>query len=327
MKILVVDDSVTYRTALVRILRSFGHPRVESLNSGSALLELLQASKRNVEVPDVDLILMDIMMPDPDGIETTRQLKKAPHLIDIPVIMITAQNEEASLEQAFEAGAIDYINKPVNQVVLRARVKAVLRLKEEMDRRKQREQKLKETTERLQEANRQLRQLSDQDGLTGIANRRMFDQAFLREWRRALRAEQPIALLMIDVDFFKFYNDTYGHTQGDSCLRCVANIIANSLSRPADLAARYGGEEFVALLPETDIEGAQQVANKIHLALAAKAIPHEASKVTDRVTLSIGIACTYPEQEKNETKLIETADRALYAAKHSGRNQTQMALA
>lgn len=324
-RILIIDDSPVATLQLEHCLAKSGLDDLICVDSARKGLEILATCHDALMDDDetkppprpVDLILMDINMPDLDGIQATRILKADPCLQDIPIILISATEQKEVLEDGFAAGAIDFITKPIDLVELRARVRAALRLKQEMDRRKARERELEALT-------RKFEALSNQDGLTGIANRRRFDVVFATEWLRARREREPLSLLMIDIDFFKRYNDTYGHLQGDACLKAVARCIAHSLLRPADLAARYGGEEFVALLPGTDSEGALSVARHIQRMVAEMQIPHASSDVSEHVTVSVGGACATPGQDLGQDALLEAADRALYAAKDAGRNDIRI---
>jgi diguanylate cyclase (GGDEF)-like protein len=191
-------------------------------------------------------------------------------------------------------------------------------LEQEITERRLVEQELKIKTELLEK-------LSMQDGLTGIANRRYFDQRAEVEWKRALRSVLPLSLALIDIDHFKQYNDHYGHGAGDDCLRQVAQVLAGYAERPLDLIARYGGEEFVALLPETESDGALHLADRMRAAVEALSIPHACSSVGSVVTLSIGVATHGSDRVKTDLRhLQECADQALYCAKHRGRNQVQV---
>lgn len=267
--------------------------------------------------PGVDLILMDIVMPRMDGIEATMRLKADERLRDIPVIMVTVRDEAASLERALEAGAIDYISKPVNRLELCARVRSVLRLKEETDRRKARERELEALTEKLE-------QLSNQDGLTSVGNRRRFDEVYEKEWMRSRRDGLPLSLLMIDIDCFKAYNDTYGHLKGDSCLKVVAEAISKALKRPGDFVARYGGEEFVVVLPATDVKGALAIAGEVRENVRDLHMEHSTSTAADVVTVSIGIASMVPHADIDSRELLSASDGALYLAKTNGRNRVEV---
>ena len=173
---------------------------------------------------------------------------------------------------------------------------------------------------KLQTVNQELERLASLDGLTGVANRRQFDLHLKREWQRLLRETAPISVIMCDVDFFKAYNDTYGHQMGDECLKQIAKILENCAQRSTDLASRYGGEEFVIVLPNTGIKGALQVADKIQHQIRALEIEHQKSEVSGYVTLSLGVACQVPNHDRSPESLIKLADAALYEAKSKGRN-------
>jgi diguanylate cyclase (GGDEF)-like protein len=248
-----------------------------------------------------DLILLDIMMPDLDGLAVCRRLKSDSRTREIPVLFLTALGGEAEEMRALEAGGIDFILKPISPPVLAARVRNQLEQKHQQDR---------------------LRNLSLLDGLTGIANRRRFDQYLEMEWQRCSRNAQPLSLVLGDVDHFKAYNDSCGHSRGDDCLRAVAKVFGMALRRPADLAARYGGEEFVCVLPETDQDGARIVADQIMAQLADLAMPHPCSDISRQVTVSVGIAtAARPSLGRSWKTLVEEADRWMYEAKGRGRNQ------
>lgn len=250
-----------------------------------------------------DLILLDVKMPDMDGYTVCRRLKGDSRTREIPVLFLTALGGEGDEMLALEAGGIDFLQKPVHPAVLAARVRNQLELKHLQDR---------------------LRNLSLLDALTGIGNRRRFDQYLELEWQRCSRSGQPLSLVMGDVDHFKAYNDGYGHRRGDDCLRAVARVFDLALRRPADFAARYGGEEFVCVLPETDADGARIVADQIMAQLEALAVPHRFSPVASRVTVSVGVATSLrPVPGRSWHALVEEADRWLYLAKARGRNRIE----
>ncbi len=291
-KILIADDTPSSIQVLGEMLGN-EYEIIFALTGDKAI------TMAEMQMPD--LILLDIMMPGMDGFQTCKKLKENPVTKSIPVIFITSLNMEEDEARGLEIGAIDYITKPIRPSVIRARIKNHLELKTYRD---------------------YLENISMKDGLTGIANRRRLDEYLLHEWRRSQRLGRFLSLLMLDIDHFKLYNDNYGHSAGDECLKKIANTIEGSLTRPGDLAARYGGEEFACILPETDLKGAQFVADRIHRNLAELAIPHEYSPISSVVTISIGIATTIPDNANSLDHLVKNADEMLYEAKRSGRNKT-----
>jgi len=314
-RILIVDDSPKARLLMESILRGQGYSdltSVESAGQAFALLDRLADSESRPS--DFDLILMDLLMPGVDGLEACRRIKSSPWLADTPLIMVTAEDSAESLKEAFDAGAIDYVKKPVNRVELMARVKSALRLKQEMDCRKAREQELVVLTEKL-------RKLSVLDGLTGIANRRSFDDELIRAWRRAQRESSSVALILADIDHFKGFNDRYGHQAGDDCLRRVAQVLAETVRRPFDLVSRYGGEEFAVLLPDTPGAGAEQVAEAMRKAVECLNLGNIRAQEARRVTISAGVAAATPRPGSEPEGLIAVADGCLYRAKREGRNR------
>lgn len=288
--ILIVDDTA----ANIRVLAGILCDEYEILiaTSGKDALSLL-------EDEEVDLILLDIMMPEMDGFEVCKILNENPNMPKIPIIFVTALHSPDAEIKGLHVGAVDFITKPFNNVVVQARVRTHI--------------KLHEQTIFLQE-------LANKDGLTGIANRRAYDERISMEWSRAKRNKTELSLIMIDIDFFKKYNDTYGHGMGDICLREIATAIYNMPKRPADLFARYGGEEFVVLLPETSQENACNIAEVIRKTVESLQILHEESVVSSFVTISIGVASVLAEHDDYQT-LEKASDDALYGAKESGRNR------
>ncbi len=321
MGILVVDDSPTTLSIIKSYLTDAGYTDLMFAESALDALEKLGINKESGEGPDIDLILLDIMLPDMDGREICRIIKSVEKLRDTPVIMVTALTESENLEKAFDAGAIDYITKPINGIELLARSRSALRLKQEMDKRKAREQKLLEVTKQLHEVIEKLNRLSSLDGLTGIANRRRFDEYIDLEWSRGRRYFRPLSLIMADIDFFKAYNDTYGHQAGDQCLKAVAEAIQNVLRRSEDLLCRYGGEEFAVILPETHKGGAVQMADAIRSEVENMRIVHSGSIISRYVTISLGVATVLPTRNLSPKDLLAAADAALYKAKCEGRNR------
>jgi diguanylate cyclase (GGDEF)-like protein len=249
-----------------------------------------------------DLVLLDVMMPDMDGYEVCTRLKADPATRDIPVIFVTAHNDEAAEARGLEVGAVDFISKPINPQIVRARVKTHVTLKAQSD---------------------LLRSWAYMDGLTGVHNRRYFDEQLTAEWGRAVRNKAALSIVMLDVDFFKRYNDRYGHQAGDDCLRRVASTIKNSLKRPADQVARYGGEEFVCLLPDTDLVGALQVAQQIGDQIFALQMAHADSSAAPVVTVSLGVCSKPADATGSALALLSQADAQLYAAKADGRHRVK----
>ncbi len=247
-----------------------------------------------------DLILLDIMMPEMDGYAVCSALKANETTKEIPIIFVTAMNDARDEEKGLKLGAIDYIRKPFSLAVVKARIYNHLKLKRKTD---------------------MLEKMLCMDGLTEIHNRKGFDETLNRHWRASIRSRSPLSLIMIDIDFFKKYNDRYGHAQGDKCLVQVAQTINDSVKRPQDYVARYGGEEFAVLLPDTEQQGALFIAEKICTAVEALGIAHESSQVGDHVTVSLGAAAMIPNKGDVELSLINLADTALYKAKENGRNR------
>lgn len=322
MRVLYVDDSLDSRLLVQSLLDAPDDPEVVFAASAAEAFSRLGVERSDAAPLDIDLVLMDVRMPGVDGLDACRRIRAEARLADIPVIMMTADTDEHTLEAAFAAGAVDYIAKPVRVAELRARVASMLRLKQEMDRRKEREAELEEVARQLAVANTELMRLTFLDGLTGVANRRGFDECIGREWGRGLREHAPVALILVDVDHFKAFNDRYGHLAGDDCLKQVAQALKAAVHRPSDFVARYGGEEFAVVLPGTEGIDAASIAETLRSAVEALAIPHAASITADRVTVSLGIASLVPLVGSAPQLLVDAADRALYAAKHAGRNQS-----
>ena len=250
------------------------------------------------EMPD--LILLDIMMPDMDGLSVCRRLKQNEDLRDIPVIFITGRSSPQEETEGLDAGAVDFIGKPINPAVVRARVRTHLILKAQSD---------------------QLRELVFVDGLTGVANRRRFDEILDLQWRNCVRLGTALSLFLIDVDFFKQYNDMYGHQAGDVCLRKVAQTLLAVMRRSGDLVARYGGEEFACLSTSLLGEAAEQAAETLRAHVEQLGLPHPDSSVAPVVTISIGVATLSPADGASASSMLALVDQRLYKAKAAGRNR------
>ena len=290
--VLVVDDERINLEILRSVLKDMCTVR-GAINGEQAL----KAARLD---PPPDLILLDIQMKGMDGYEVCRRLKSDPLTRHIPVIFVTGKDQEDDETMGFDVGAVDYINKPIRPAIVRARVKLHLELKKERD---------------------YHARASSIDGLTGIPNRRHFSEYSENELHRARRNQKSLAVAMLDIDFFKLFNDNYGHLAGDECLKQVAATIDHTLRRSADMAARYGGEEFVCLFPDTDEEGACVICDEILQAIRDLKIEHTFSKNADIVTVSIGCVARIPEQNESLEDLIKQADERLYRAKNSGRNR------
>ena len=312
MQILVAEDSTVSQRLLKRILDKWGYDITLVDNGNDAWLALQE--------PDApSLAILDWIMPGLSGPEVCRKIRQNPQTSDTYAILLTAKEGKASIIEGLEAGADDYIAKPFNNDELRARIhvgERVFRLREELAGR----------VKQIEETYHQLEVLSSLDPLTGIANRRSFDTAISREFRRATRNGTPLSFFMLDIDFFKSYNDFYGHLTGDECLIKVANILKETMERGTDLVARYGGEEFAILGPEVGEGETCKLAEKIRKAVWDEQIEHQKSEISPYLTISIGCTCFMPDQsnstgQKIKSKdLISQADKALYQAKNNGRN-------
>ena len=290
--ILIVDDIPANIKVLGESLKA--EYRIRLATDGEKALKIAASTN------PPDLILLDIVMPRMDGYEVCRRLKEDPTTRNIPVIFITAMAEEEDETKGLACGAVDYITKPFKLPIVRARIKTHLELKRHRD---------------------TLEALSTLDGLTGIPNRRRFDEVLKLEWLRGQREGAELSLIMIDIDHFKLYNDNYGHIEGDDCLKKVAACLAGAIGRPADFVARFSGEEFAVILPMTDEDGAATVAASLLEEIGELQLAHAYSPIAPQVTISLGVATMRPEPQVVPKTLIERADKALYAAKTAGRNR------
>jgi diguanylate cyclase (GGDEF)-like protein len=290
-RILIVDDAMENIQILHHALQD-DHDVLFAMN-GEKAIELAQNQRP-------DLILLDAVMPEMDGYAVCQALRALPATRDIPIIFVTALKTPEDETRALDAGAAEFISKTVNAAVVRARVRTQMTVKRQSD---------------------ALRALTLTDGLTGVANRRAFDETLETEWRRCGRAMVPVALVMVDIDCFKNYNDEYGHQAGDECLRRVSGAMRRAAARPQDLVARYGGEEFALLLPHQDAAGAEFVARKLLEEVGLLAIVHGKSTAGPQVTVSMGVASMTPNERVDPATLVKAADALLYRAKAEGRNR------
>jgi diguanylate cyclase (GGDEF)-like protein len=296
-RILVVDDAMENIQILHHALRD-EHEVLFAMDGETALQIALEQQP--------DLILLDAVMPGMDGYAVCAALRGSPRLQDIPIIFVTALSQPEDETRALEAGAVDFISKPFNVAVVRARVRSQLTIKRQAD---------------------AMRELSMTDGLTGVANRRSFNDTVDAEWRRCARAGMPLSVIMIDIDHFKLYNDHYGHQAGDACLQQVSAAMKRCATRPQDLLARYGGEEFILLLPQEALDGTEVVANRILEEVRKLALPHAASPTAPQVSISMGLASAMPPLDSSDpSTLIRAADANLYRAKQTGRNRYCLSL-
>lgn len=289
--ILVVDDMTTTLLLLHDLLKDTYEVKIAK--SGTKALEILESPN------DIDLILLDIEMPDMNGYDVCKRIKNNETIKNIPIIFITGRTSQEDEEYGLNLGAIDYITKPFNKAIVKLRIKNYLNLKIKND---------------------MLEKLSMYDGLTNIRNRRFFDETFEKTFSEIKRDKKSLAVLMIDIDFFKPYNDNYGHGQGDETLRKVAKALEKTIKRASDFVARYGGEEFVILLKDIKKDGVEAVANNLLNAIRELKITHEFSKIENYVTISIGASFYNSNSDITKLELLLKADETLYEVKNGGRN-------
>lgn len=289
--ILVVDDMTTTLLLIHDLLKDTYEVKIAK--SGTKALEILESPN------DIDLILLDIEMPDMNGYDVCKRIKNNETIKNIPIIFITGRTSQEDEEYGLNLGAIDYITKPFNKAIVKLRIKNYLDLKIKND---------------------MLEKLSMYDGLTNIRNRRFFDETFEKTFSEIKRDKKSLAVLMIDIDFFKPYNDNYGHGQGDETLRKVAKALEKTIKRASDFVARYGGEEFVILLKDIKKDGVEAVANNLLNAVRELKITHEFSKIENYVTVSIGVSYYNSSSDITKLELLLKADETLYNVKNSGRN-------
>lgn len=298
MKILLVEDSATIRFAMCNYISAAGHTAIVA-ESGEQALQILENTP-------VDMIIMDVEMPGLNGFETTSLIREALGDHWIPIIFVTGKNEDSSVEEGISAGGDDYLVKPISQVILNAKIRAM--------------ERITEMRNELSALNQELTILSQRDGLTELFNRRTFEEKANEAWEVAARNKHPTTIILLDIDHFKLYNDYYGHPAGDDCIQKVAQALSKCLSRPGDVVARYGGEEFIAILPSTPEYGARHVTEVIRKTIEGMGIKHRASKSGVVVTVSIGATVVNFTGDTTLEAQIEFADQCLYESKQKGRN-------
>ncbi|MCW9059040.1 MAG: diguanylate cyclase [Gammaproteobacteria bacterium] len=321
--VLLVDDQAMVAEGIRRMLEH--EPGIEFHYCSDPKTAINMA----VEVK-ATTVLQDLVMPDIDGMTLVRFYRANPMTRDIPIVVLSSKDDPKIKSDAFANGATDYLVKLPEPIELIARIRAHSKsylAQRERDEAyhalREMQEQLREMNAQLAQSNRELHRLSSLDGLTGIANRRQFDDVLEREWQRSVRNDTPLSLILLDIDYFKPFNDRYGHQAGDDCLRMVARTLDRVVQRPTDLVARYGGEEFVVVLPDTNQAGAEAVARELLKEVRDLRITHEASKVTDHLTLSIGTTTRDSGQPESAADLVAAADQALYLAKEQGRNRVE----
>ncbi len=314
VRVLLVDDQRIIAEAFRRMVMD--DPEIEMhycSDPNRALIEI-QSFRPTV-------ILQDLVMPDVDGLSLLRQFQQDQVARSVPVIVLTTKEDPKIKSEAFAIGASDYLVKFPDKIEVVARLKAHSRSYLAQQQRDDAYSELKQLQVELERKNVELEALSCRDALTGILNRRGFDDYLSNEWHRSIRDQKELGLLIIDVDFFKPFNDHYGHQQGDACLQQVAAALETGLKRANDIVARYGGEEFSVVLPNTNMEGALLIAEAVRASVESLSLTHEYSQVASYITVSIGVMCCQPAAGDALESLIAKADKALYKAKDSGRNR------
>ncbi|TBU94797.1 response regulator [Stutzerimonas kirkiae] len=318
MMVLLVDDQAMIGEAVRRALSAERDIDFHFCSDPHQALSVAQQIKPTV-------ILQDLIMPGVDGLDLLAQYRSAPGLREVPIIVLSTKEDAKVKSAAFARGANDYLVKLPDVIELLARIRYHSNSYLTLLQRDEAYRALRESQQQLLDTNLVLQRLIKSDGLTGLANRRYFDEYLEIEWSRASRDQNELSLLMIDVDYFKAYNDQHGHVAGDEVLRNVGEALRVSCSRAADLVARYGGEEFAVIMPGTGAGGARLQAEKVRRTVEAIGIPHELPRPGSVISVSIGIATVRPSQEQDPLSLVARADEGLYLAKRGGRNQVAMA--
>jgi len=323
MSILIVGKNPELLRQLESILEPHGHADLFSSPSVEETIEHLGLEDQDNPIGSVDLILLDMAGGGEEAVgDGCRRLSAMAR--DIPILFVAAPNDSDSITAALDAGAVDFVTIPVQRTDLRARIHAALRLKREIDTRKEREEELAEATRRLQGVSEALLRHQILDPVTEVTNRHHLEAMLAREWRRLTRSKLPLSLVIADIDFFKAFNEAYGHDAGDDCLKRVAEAMSSVISRAGDVMGRYGGEEFLVILPETHLTGAGSIAEALRAAVEETGIVHAFSSINDRVTVSMGVASVVPTQEEKYIALLQAAEGALHRAKSDGRNRVRV---
>lgn len=315
--VLLVDDQVMVGEAIRRALSTAPNIDFHFCPDPQEALATAVATRPTV-------ILQDLVLPGVNGLTLVQAYRAHPVTRDIPIIVLSTKEDASVKSAAFTAGANDYLVKLPDTIELIARIRYHSRSYLAMVQRDEAYHALRQSQQQLLESNLELRRLMNSDGLTGLGNRRYFDEYLGAEWERAVREGLELSVLMVDVDNFKAYNDCYGHIPGDDALKRVAAAILSACNRPTDLAARFGGEEFSVILPTMPAGGARLVAEKLRRSVEAMQIPHADSATGAWLTVSVGVASGIPQVGGKFSDLIEIADRSLYQAKRHGRNQVVM---
>lgn len=315
--ILIVDDTKANLISLEAILEGDNLKIITAYNGNDALKILLKRK--------IDIILLDIQMPGMNGFEVAELMRANNKTKDIPIIFITAINkEEEHIFKGYELGAVDYLYKPISNEILKSKVKVFVKLNEQTKIIEEKTRALEEKIIQLEIVEKRLNHLVRIDELTGVLNRRAFEEIFNLKWERTIKSKECFSALMIDIDNFKNFNDTYGHLKGDECLKNVAKVIEKTLKRVTDKVARLGGEEFVVLLPETDSKGAKIIAEEIRENIEGLEILNKGMDTSDFVTVSIGVSSVVATKFIEKREIIDYADKALYVAKKNGKNMTYL---
>ena len=312
MAILIVDDSEDDRLLVQKILKSARYRHTVAVDSAHAAYERLGMARSSAVPNDIDLILMDILMPGIHGIEACRRTKATTRLRDVHIIMISVLTDAGSVQLALAEGACEYIKKPISKVELPTRIRSVLKLGQEIQRREARERELADLSQQFTVVNEQLQRLTNLDGVTQFTTRRRLHEIFDQEWHRMLRQRLPLSAVFFDIDRFKSFNEKYGYLTGDECLKRVSTAVRAALHLPIGMIARYGGDEFVVTLPGTEMATATNVAKTLRAQIEALEIG---------VTVSVGVTTGYPDEAMSPASFLVAGDEALCQAKQEGGNR------